>query len=143
MSAFTLRPGTLIGLSPDQLAKELDTHLPRLYDAHNTLRGIAVQGPALNAGFALVSGIATFTGSQTLINTGLAQVKQLTATLQSSAPSAITITTLIGPTNLSQISLFAWQPTSSSVTTPIACTTATTVHWTASGINSLNVLPIS
>ena len=138
MSAFTFRPGTLLGLPLDQLTKELDTHLPRLYDAHNTLLGIAVQAPALNGSFATVSGSATFTGSKLNIPTGLQTVSTITATIIGAVATNIVVTAQVTPANLSQINLFAWQPTSSSVNTPITCTSATTVHWTCTGVNTLN-----
>ena len=141
MSSFTFRPGSMLHLTLEELQTELDRSLPRLYDAHNTLRGIGIQGPALNQGFAIVSGSVTFTGSQKMINTGLAEVKQVTATIQSSAATNITVTAVIGPVVKSQISLYAWQPTSSGNNTPVAATTAVTVHWSCSGVNSLNVAP--
>lgn len=143
MSSFQFRPGSFIGLPLDELSKELDTHLPRLYDAHNVLRGICVQGPALNAGYATVAGTVTFTGSKLSISTGLATVKQVTATIATAVATNINVTAIVTPAIAGAINLYAWQPTSSSVTTAIAATTPVTVHWTASGINTLNTVPTS
>jgi len=137
MSTFTFRPPTLLHRTHDELELELDRHLPRLYDAHNALAGIAIQAPALNAGFAMVTGSLTVTGSKTGIVTGLATVTRVVVSIASATATNFTVTAQPTPATAGSINIYVWQPTAAGDTTPIACTTAVTIHWWASGTNTL------
>ncbi len=136
---FTYRTGTLSNLTHEQLGKELDSHLPRLYDAHNALNGIAIKGPILNGGFSVMGDVTTVTGSKLGIVTGLANVLSVTASVNNGATaSAYTVSARPSQTVRGAIDLFLWQPTSAGVTTPIAATAAVPVHWFATGTSKVS-----
>lgn len=131
---FTYRPGSLLNLDDERLRKELDNAVPRIYDAHNALRGAAIQAPALNQGFNVQSGTTTVTGSKLGIATGLATVVRVTAS-QDSGATATNFTVSASPSKGTRgaIDIYVWQPTAAGNTTPIAATSAVTVHWWATG----------
>lgn len=130
---FTFRPPTFIELPHERLALELDRHLPRLYDAHNALDGQAIKAPSLDHGFGVQSGETTFTGTKLGIATGLALVDRVVASVVSRTATNITVTAIKSQTVIGGIDLYAWQPTGTADTTPIAATAPVTAHWWASG----------
>jgi hypothetical protein len=137
-SAFNFRPGTLLNLPVEDLALELDRGLPRLYDAHNALNGIAIKAPALDGGFSVQAAVTVITGSKLNIPTGLLKVTQVVASISNGAVATnFTVTARPSPGLAGAVDLFVWQPTSSSVNTPIACTSAVAIHWQASGTSTL------
>lgn len=135
--AFTFRPPTLTKLPPEQLGVELDRALPRLYDAHASLDGVAIKAPAFGSGFCVDSGSTTVTGSKLAIQTRLTTVEQVVASIDNGATATnTTVTATVTPANKSQIDLYTWMPTAAGDTTPIASTTPVVVRWWASGTQS-------
>lgn len=133
-SKFTFRPPTFEHLPVDRLGIEIDKHLPRLFDAHASLNSTAVKAPAFAAGFATVSGNLSVTGSKTGIATGLTTVTNATASINNGATATnFWVTCRPSPTVTGGIDIYVWKPTAAGDNTPIAATTAVTVHWTASG----------
>lgn len=133
-SKFTFRTPSFEHLEPRDLALALDRHLPRLFDAHASLNATVVKAPAFAAGFATVSGSLSVLGSKLNIATGLTKVNNVTASVNTgSTPNSYTLSALPSPLTPGAIDVYVWQPTSSSVTTPVAATTAVIVHWTATG----------
>lgn len=135
---FRYRTGTLFGLPLDRLTEELDATLPRLYDSLNAQSGIAIQAPALNGGFSMQTGNAAVTGSLTGIRTGLATVTTVTASIATAVATNLTVTAQPTPSVDGSIDVYVWQPTSSSSTVPIACTTPVLIHWVATGTSTLS-----
>lgn len=132
---FTYRPPSFIRLPDEQLKNELDKAIPRIYDAHASLASTAIVASTAGAGFAVLSGNTTVTGSKLAITTGLASATQVIASLDNGATATnLWVTARITPANHAQIDLFVWQPTSSGNNTPIACTTALSVHWWVTGV---------
>ncbi len=132
--AFTFRPPSFLRFNSDQLRIELDRSLPRLYDAHASLDGVAIKAPAFGAGFCVDTGSATVTGSKLAIQTRLTTVQQVVASIDNGATATnTTVTARVTPANASQIDLFCWMPTAAGNTTPIASTTSVVVRWWASG----------
>lgn len=132
-SDFTFRTGTFSNLTHEQLSLELDRALPRLYDAHASLNATAIKAPVFGSNFATNSGVATVKGSLLGIATGLATVNHVVASVATGAtPSAFTISAQPSQT-AGAIDIYVYQPTSSSVTTPVAGTSPVSVHWYATG----------
>lgn len=134
---FTFRTGTLSNLTHEQLGIELDRSLPRLYDSHSALDGIAIKAPALNGSFSVMSGVTTVTGSKLSIPTGLATIAVVTAS-QNSGKTATNFTVSANPSASIQgaIDIYVWQPTAAGNTTPTACTTAVPIHWWVTGTST-------
>jgi hypothetical protein len=138
MLTFGFRPPTFLTTpATEDLLIELDRAIPRIYDAHNALIGIAVQAPALNGTFAMQTGAVTVTGSKLSIATGLATVTQVVVSIVSAVATNFTVTARPSPLRPGAIDVYVWKPTSSSVTTPVAGTTPVTIHWWASGTSKL------
>src|SRR5580765_7773348 len=137
--SFTFRPGTLLRLPLEKLSLELDRHLPRLYDAHNALNGIAIKAPAINGGFAVQGGSAIVLGSKLAIPTGLSQVSTVTASINNgAAPVNSWVTARPSQTVRGAIDIFVWSPTAAGNNTPIASTTNAEIHWYATGTGQAN-----
>lgn len=78
-------------------------------------------------------GQVTVTGSSKSIPTGLATVKQVTASIDNGATAHNFTLSATPSAQPGCIDLYVWQPASSAVNTPIACTSAVPVRWTATG----------
>jgi hypothetical protein len=127
------RPPSFYRLGLEELGLELDQSLPRLFDSHNALEGQAIQAPAINAGFMVQSGTVRVTGSKLGIVTGLDTVNQVVASINSKVATNFTVTAQPSVTVKGAIDVYVWQPTGAGSTVPIACTTAVTIHWWATG----------
>ena len=134
VNTTSIRPPSLHNASDQYLRDEVERFLQFIYQSHNALNGVTIQAPTTNKGFSVQSGTTTVTGSKTSIATGLATVTRVTASIDAGA-TATNFTVSARPSPLTQgaIDLYVWMPTSSSVTTPIAATSAATVHWWATG----------
>ena len=133
---FTYRPPSFLSISDTRLKHEIDQQVSRIYSAHAVLDGTAIKGPTIGAGFACNSGQATVTGKQLGISTGLTAVQHVVASIASSTATNISVTAVVTPSNPATIDLYCWQPTSASVNTPIAATTAVTVKWVVTGTST-------
>lgn len=132
--AFTFRTPTFLKLPPHDLRVELDRALPRLYDAHASLDGVAIKAPAFGTGFVVDTGNVTVTGSALGIQTRLTTVQQVVVSIDNGAVATNnTVTGRVTPTNASQIDVFVWQPTAAGNTTPIASVSPIIVRWWCSG----------
>jgi hypothetical protein len=131
--SFTFRAGSLLALDDEQLRIEADRYIKYIYDAHAALGAQVIQAPGTAGGFNSQSGTTTVTGSKTGIPTGMTKVNQVVASIVGSTASNQWVTAQPSTTVQGAIDIFVWAPTSSSVNTPIASTTATVVHWWASG----------
>jgi len=81
-----------------------------------------------------MSGTETVTGSKTGILTGLTLVERVVSSIDNGATATnLTVTSRVNPLLKSAVDIFVWKPTSSGDNTPIAATTAVTVHWWATG----------
>lgn len=134
---FTYRPPSFITLPDQQLKNELDKAIPRIYDAHAALASTAIVAPVSGAGFAVVSGSATVTGSKLRITTGLKTVTQVVASIDSGANATNSWAVgTVTPANHSTIDLYVWSPTSSGDNTPIASVVPTVVNYWCTGVAS-------
>ena len=132
--SFTFRPPSFLKFSSTDLRIELDRSLPRIYDAHASLDGVAIKAPAFGTGFCVDTGSTTITGSKVGIQTRLTTVEQVVASIDNGATATNSwVTATITPANKSQISIYVWKPTAAGDTTPIASTTPTAVRWWCSG----------
>lgn len=130
----TYRPPALINLPHEQLAQEADKAVARIYEMHGYLDGVAIKAPV--AGFAVLAGQTTVTGSKTGVASGLATVQQVVVSIDN-GPTAtnFTVTGRVNPTDHSKIDIYVWQPTAAGNTTPIACTSPVSVHWWVTGVS--------
>lgn len=132
-SKFSFRTGTFLKLNHDDLAREVDRALPRLYDSHAELHATAIKSPVYGQTFAVKSGEATVTGSLLRIQTGLTKVNHVVVSLVTATASNVTVTGTPSSSPPGAIDIFCWKPTAAGNTTPIADTVAQTVHWWATG----------
>lgn len=117
-----------------QLKSNLDRDLKMIFTGHGTLNGTAIKSPAFGSGFAINSGNVSVTGSLTAIVTGLAKVQNVTVGLNNGATATnLWVTCRVNPSDASKIDIYAWKPTGAADTTPIAATSAVTIHWIATG----------
>jgi len=127
-------PQSLLKVSDQMLRNESDRGFTRIYQAHNQLQNTAILGPTSGAGFKVMSGHETVTGSDTGLATGLATVAQVIASIDNGATATnFWVTARVNPVNHSLIDLFVWQPTAAGNNTPVACTTAVVVRWWVTG----------
>lgn len=118
----------------DMLRVQLDRDMPLIHSAHQLLDSTAIKAPNNGEGFNGYTGTTTVTGSKTGIQSTLSVISRVVASIDNGAtPTNFTLTARVSPSNKSQFDLFVWQPTSSSDTTPIAATSAVTVHWWLTG----------
>lgn len=137
-NTFRFRPPSFYRLGLEELRLELDQHLPRLYDAHNALVGQVIKAPAINGGFGVQSGTVTVTGSKLGIATGLTTVTRVVASLDAAngTPTNFTVAAQPSQGTKGAVDIYVFMPTSASVTTAIAATTAAVVHWWATGVST-------
>jgi hypothetical protein len=134
MTQSTYRPPSLLNLPHELLSQETDKAVSRIYEMHGYLDGVAIKAPV--AGFAVLSGQATITGSKTGIASGLASVQTVVVSIDNgSIATNFTVTGRVAPTDHSKIDVFVWQPTAAGNTTPIACTSPVSVHWWVTGVS--------
>lgn len=134
VNQFTTRPPTLLGVDDYYLRTEVQNFLSYIYQAHNALNGVTIQAPANNGGFSVQGGTATVTGSLSGIVTGLARVATVTASLNTGGSATnFTVTANPNKTAPGSIDIQVWMPTAAGNTTPIAATSAVSVHWYATG----------
>lgn len=111
-------------ISPSNASRALDQ---AIHTAYNNDSQLQAQLAATQFGSVVV------TGSSLSISTGLASITQANGCI-SNGSTAHNFTLSV---NLSQqpgcIDIYIWQPTSASVNTPIPCTSAVTVNWSARG----------
>lgn len=130
----TIRPPSLIGTTSEHLRSEVQNFLQFIWQSHNTLNGVTIQAPATNQGFSVQSGTTSVTGSKLSIPTTLAKVIRVTASIDSGTTATnFTVSARPSPLTLGAIDIFVWMPTAAGDTTPIAATSAATVHWWATG----------
>ena len=131
---FNFRLPSFLKFDSQQLRVEMDRSIPRIYDAHASLDGVAIKAPAFGTGFCVDTGHLTITGLKEGIQTRLTTVEQVVASIDN-GPTATnaTVTATVTPANHSQISIYVWQPTAMGDTTPIASTTPVIVRWWCSG----------
>ena len=110
----------------------LDLDLKTAYDQIYTLEDQSVQGVVNNQ--ALASGSTDVLGSQNGIETGLATVTNVVASLDGGGAALNEwVNARPTPNVKGAISLAVWKPTAAGDTTPIASTTTRTVRWIAVG----------
>lgn len=127
-------PQSLINVPDHVLRNEADRGFTRIFQAHNQLQNTAILGPANGAGFKVVAGHQTVTGSKTKLASGLSIVDQVIASIDNGATATnFWVTARINPMDHSLIDLFVWQPTAAGNNTPVACTTAVTIRWWVTG----------
>jgi len=134
-SKFTFRTPTFKHLPPEQLGTELDTHLPRLFDAHAVLNGTAVKAPAFGGTFATNSGVVIITGNKLGLATGLSKVNHVVASLVAGHGTPLNLWVTAGPSvaTTGAIDIYVFQPTSSGDNTPIPATGPASPPWYATG----------
>jgi len=140
VNKFDIRPPSLHNISDQGLRDELERFLQFIYQSHNALNGVTIQAPATNQGFSVQSGTTTLTGSKLGIPTGLATVTRVTASQDAGATATnFIVSARVSKSVQGAIDIYIWQPTAVGDTTPIAATTACTVHWWATGIPGASV----
>lgn len=134
-SKFTHRPAAgYIRMNEQELRKNIDQDLPRIYDAHASLNATAVKAPTFGGTFATAAGEVSVTGTKTGLATGLSNVTTAVASINNGAAATnFWVTCRPSPTIAGAIDIFVWQPTANNDNTPIAATTAVTVHWSVTG----------
>lgn len=136
---FRFQPDPIISHpKDDEPTKSFKLHVnrnvQRMATAHQTLDQTAIKAPTLGAGFAVMSGSETVTGSKLAIPTGLTVVSHVIASIDNAdVPTNFWVTARVTPTDQTSVDIFVWQPTSNADNTPIASTTAVTVRWWATG----------
>lgn len=111
-------------ISPREASRGLDQAMQQAYNNDSQLESMIACRQV---------GQVTVTGSSKSIPTGLATVKQVTASIDSGA-TAHNFTISATPSQQPGcIDLYIFQPTSSTVNTPIACVSAVLVRWAATG----------
>lgn len=110
--------------SPAQVSRDLDTAIQRSYEGMTLLESMIASTQ---------QGQTTVTGSLTGIPTGLTTVTQVSGSIDlGSTAHNFWLTITLSPSP-GAVDVYVWQPTAAGNTTPIACTTAVTVRWTATG----------
>ena len=131
---YRYTPQSYIQSDRDMIRVQLDRDMPLIHSAHQLLDSTAVKAPTNGAGFLALMQTVSVTGSKTGISTTLSTVQRIVASIDNGAtPTNFTVTARVNPTDASKIDIFVWQPTSSSDNTPIAATTAVTVHYWITG----------
>lgn len=111
-------------ISPREASRSLDTAIQQAYASSAQLESMLA---CRQVGQVIV------TGSSKSIATGLATVKQVTASIDSGA-TAHNFTISATPSQQPGcIDIYIFQPTAAGNNTPIPCTTAVTVRWMATG----------
>ncbi len=127
-------PGGLINISDQGLRNETDRGFTRIYQAHNQLQGTAILSPVQGAGFKVLGGVTIVTGSKIGLASGLTNVVTVTVSISNGAVATnFWPTASINSLDHSKIDLYCWKPTAAGNNTPIAATTAITLHWWVTG----------
>lgn len=115
---------------------ELDLAVKTIYERVDNLGLSSPQAPTKLTGSAITNGIAKVPSTGVLkgIATGLSTVSNVVVSIDSAgAPTNLTVSANPSPRVAGGIDIYVWQPTSASVTTPVAATVASIVRWHAWG----------
>lgn len=124
------RPPTMLDFhaqlskNPQQASRALDSAIQRAYQNDSQLENMIA---------ATQFGQATVTGSSLSIPTGLATVSQVTVSIDQGATAHNFWVSGVISQQPGCIDIYVWQPTAAGNNTPIACTTAVIVRWSARG----------
>ena len=124
------RPETMLDFhmqlqrNPAQISRSLDMAIQRAFQNDSTLENMIA---------ATQFGQATVTGSALSISTGLASVTQVTVSIDQGATAHNFWVSGVISQQPGCIDIYVWQPTAAGNNTPVACTTAVTVRWSARG----------
>lgn len=130
------RPGPFDGQLGDIDRSQLDAALKAIYDHSYGLEESSLQVVDTQSNSRMATGavIVPTGGVLKAVATGLSTVSNVVVSEDSgSTPSARKVTATLSTTKPGAIDIYVWQPTSSSVTTPVAATVPVTVRWHAWG----------
>lgn len=128
----TWRPGSFLNLHlrllnpkmAPQVSQELDQAIQFTY---NNTANLQVQIASRQAG------VATVTGSQLAIPTGLSKVKNCSGSIDNGSTAHNFWVSVVPSATPGAVDIFVWQPTAAGNNTPTAGTTAVKVRWIADG----------